>query len=57
MQVGDKVTIIDNGESGVIRNMTNSLEGTQFFNRPIAIIRVNDGDGYVLRARTEDELR
>ncbi len=57
MQVGDKVTIIDNGESGVIRNMTNSLEGTQFFNRPIAIIRVNDGDGYILRARTEDELR
>ena len=54
MRVGDIVTVIDTGEIGKIRNITNSLEGSLFHNRPLAIIRINDENEY--RARTEDEI-
>jgi len=56
MQVGDIVTVIDTGETGKIRNITHSMEGTTFYNRPLAIVRIDDEDENRYRARTEDEL-
>ena len=56
MQAGDTVVIKDSGEVGVIRGITNSAEGTMFFNRPIALIKVKVGDGFVSRANFEEEL-
>ena len=56
MQAGDTVVIKDSGEIGTIRSITNSVKGTMFFNRPIALIRVKTDGGFVSRANFEEEL-